>query len=273
MLSILFPTFANSNFYQTMKQMKFLMAALTVLMGLTFTSCIGDGDSTAGDVNFLKVVSTYPYVFQYANDGLRVTATNSSELMADAVGQNLSYGDIVYLQYTYDSDQQKVTADTKNIEARVTIGYNCSRNIYSTWMENKGEGEENATILDLGSVSEYGMYWYDRNTLLLGISFLAKESLNDHFFTLVYDTTQEEEPGEDVLKLYLRHQNSEDSPSISTGCFKAFDLTDILMQYGKTPDKVRIYANESNKSTSCSLDDAKSELQYEEIDYKKYFEE
>ena len=44
-----------------MKQLKFLMIVFTLMMGVSFTSCMGESDPTVSPVATLKVVSAYPY--------------------------------------------------------------------------------------------------------------------------------------------------------------------------------------------------------------------
>lgn len=255
-----------------MKQLKFLMVALTLLMGISLTSCMGESDPTRNEVAPLKLVNTYPFTFQYPDNGLKVVATNSSELLAN-ISLDMNYGDIILIQFTFNGDEQPITETTKEIEAKVSIGSNYSANAESVVTDNNGAGEpyENATINGLESgYSSAAMMYYDKNTLLVPIWFLAK-SMDKHDFTLVYDQN-EVGSEEDVLKLYLRHSNSEEKPAEMAAAYKAFDIRGALATYGKTPAKIRIYANVTDKSGSCDLADAKQELQYKEIEYKSIFE-
>lgn len=256
-----------------MKQLKFLMLAFTLLMGVSLTSCMGDSDPNVDQPAFLKLVSTYPvYVFQYGGDGLKVNATNSTDLMINNSSSELSEGDIVYLSYHYNTEEQPITNETKSIDAKITIGHNCSAGTRAVVQDDNGADYENATVVSVPSFSEGGMFYYDKNTLISGVTFLAKESLYKHDFTLVYDRSAEVVEGEeDILKLYLRHRNNEEKPTEQVGVFKAYDISECLDAFGKTPTKIRIYANETDKSGSCSLDDAKSKLEYDEIEYKSVF--
>lgn len=253
-----------------MKQLKFLMVAFTLLMGISLTSCMGDSDPNVTQVYPLRLVDTYPYTFQFPNNGAKIIATNTAELMSNT-SLDLKYGDIVYIAYTYNSDEQPVTENTKEINAKVSIYYNCSTATDSYVLENNGAGEpyENATIGALASISE-GMMYFDKNNIMLYIAFLAKSDVYKHNFTLIYDENAEMEDG--VMNLYLRHVNLEESPAETVAMYRVFDISDFLTAYGKTPTKIRIYANETDKIGSCSLEDAKKELQYEEIDYKSIFE-
>ena len=263
-----------------MKQLKFLMIVFTLMMGVSFTSCMGESDPTVSPVETLKLVSTYPsYTFQYPNDGLKIIASNSNELLTDN-SVNLGLGDIVFLQYTYNSEEQPLTSETKEITAKVTIGHNCTSNNFSIGEsdENNGAGEpyENATIVDLLPAGQ-GTKYYDKNTLLLGVVFYGEKSPYKHEFSLIYgdDNHSASDAGkgeEGIMKLYLCHVNNEEKPTERFGMYRAFDLSQFLAAFGETPTKIRIYANETDKNGSYSLEDAKKELQYEEIDYKSIFE-
>lgn len=261
-----------------MKQLKFLMVALTVLMGVSLTSCLNGNDDPNRTLDApLRLVNTFPYTFQYPDDGvkegIKIVATNTSDLM----NYDINYGEIVYVRYTYNSDEQIITNETKQIEAKVELplsdNSNCSLNTESVIVDNSEQGSdyENATIIDLGNVSNYGMYYYDKNTLIMVVAYYAK-TLNNHYFTLVYD--KEQNDGEDdVMNLYLRHNNYDSETTLDAAAsYKAFDLSQFIAEFGKEPSKIRIYANETDKTGSWKLDDAKPELQYEEIDYKRYFE-
>ena len=262
-----------------MKQLKFLMIVFTLMMGVSFTSCMGESDPTVSPVATLKVVSAYPYTFQYPNDGLKIVASNTSELLTDN-SVNLGLGDIIFLQYTYNSEEQPLTSETKEITAKVTIGHNCISGNTSIGVpvENNGAGElyENATIVELLPAGQGTMY-YDKNTLLLGVTFYGEKSPYKHEFSLIYgdDNHSAGDAGKDeegIMKLYLRHVNNEEKPTERFSMYRAFDLSQFLAAFGETPTKIRIYANETDKNGSYSLEDAKKELQYEEIDYKSIFE-
>ena len=153
------------------------MIVFALMMGVSFTSCMGESDPTVSPVATLKVVSTYPYTFQYPNDGLKIVASNTSELLTDN-SVNLGLGDIIFLQYTYNSEEQPLTSETKEITAKVTIGHNCTSGNTSIGVpvENNGAGEpyENATIVELLPAGQGTMY-YDKNTLLLGVTLYGEK--------------------------------------------------------------------------------------------------
>ena len=165
--SILLSKFANSNIYRTMKMAKFKiwMVALTLIMGVSFTSCM-DSDPTVTDITLGQVTEIFPSTVITAPYGIKFTAVNS---LAD---KNLTYGDYVQFQYSYNSDEQQVDQNTKNIN--VTIPYIQVIKTGSVIVGNsKGEEEENATILGIGYGAEYAsqaqFIYYDKNTLVVPI--------------------------------------------------------------------------------------------------------
>ena len=92
--SILLSKFANSNIYRTMKMAKFKiwMVALTLIMGVSFTSCM-DSDPTVTDITLGQVTEIFPSTVITAPYGIKFTALNS------LVDKNLTYGDYVQFQY------------------------------------------------------------------------------------------------------------------------------------------------------------------------------
>lgn len=254
-----------------MKQLKFLMVALTLLMGISLTSCLGDNDPTVNDFALGKVTNLFPYTFE-TFDGVKFVATNNIE---STTSLNMNMGDLIQFTYTYNSDEQQITETNKTINAQITVYQNLSIHTNAVVADNDGSEEayENATINEIVAEGSNKMLYFDRNTLMIPIVFLAKESEDKHEFTLVYNNSVvNEQENDDVLVLYLRHKNSEEKPTESIGRYKAFNIRYILNVYGKTPTKIRVYANVTDKSGSCDLADAKKELQYQEIDYKSVFE-
>lgn len=257
-----------------MKQVKFLMVALTVLMGTMVTSCMnGESDPTVGGTFFMKVTSTYPYAFEFSGSSVKYVAVNSDKLLTS----DLNSGDIVYVGWSYNSEEQIVDNNTKKINVTVSGVQKLTSHSYVS--ENKGENYQNATINNLGGNDtpmgeSKKILYFDKNTIILPILFLYEKSdvaLSKHTFTLVYDNT-EVQSGDSEIKFYLRHMNNEDKPATVGAAYKAFDIEEALSHFkettGKKPSRVVVLTNETNKSGSCSLEDAKKDLQTYSEDYK-----
>lgn len=260
-----------------MKQLRFLMVAFTLLIGISLTSCMGDSDPTVGGTYVMKTVSTFPYTFVFSGSDIQYEAANNSELMGNT-NLSLNAGDIVQIAWSYNSDEQPVTDATKKIMVKVSGVQNLSTCTQSPVLDNDGADEiyENATINKIGFANDYGsssngIGYYDKNVIVMPVVFLAKSNdLSKYEFSLVYDKSQVKE-GDTELNLYLRYRTDEEKPTEVANVYKAFYITSALLDFKnvakKAPTKIKIWANETNKSGSNSLDDAKDKLQSYEVDY------
>lgn len=261
-----------------MKQLKFLMVALTLLMGISLTSCMGDSDPTVGGTFIMKTVSTYPYTFRFTNSEVNYVAANSSELMANT-NLKLSTGDIVQIAWSYNSEEQPVTEATKEVKVQVSGIQNLSTSAECWSLEDDGaeSGYQNATITKISFINDYGMSdnngigFFDKNIIVIPVVFLAKSTdISKYNFTLIFDRSQAK--AEDTeMALYLRYRTEEEKPSDVANIYKAFDISSALNDFegltDKKPTKIKIYAFESTKSGSNSLEDGKLSEPYE-VEYK-----
>lgn len=259
-----------------MKQLKFLMVAFTLLMSVSLTSCMGESDPTVGGTFVMKVTDPIYYSFKFYDSDVKYTAANPSQLEA-LEDLTLNMGDIVQIAWSYNSEEQPVTEQTKEIKVTVAGIQNLSTAARSIVSENTGEDRENATIRKIGFVSDYGssnngIIYFDEKTILIPVVFLYNsDDLSKHQFTLVYDNS--EMPADDsTLNLYLRYYTSDTEVKADANIYKAFDIGAALSYFstatgGKTPTKIKVWANEGQKADSNSLDNAKEELQPYEVNY------
>lgn len=260
-----------------MKQFKFLMVALTLLMGISLTSCLGNSDPTVTGTSFGKIIESFPRIVVEAPDGTRFTALNT------AADLNMYSGDYVFFQFSYDSEQQKVDVNTKNIDATITILEKMTYNPAIT-ATDKGESYENATIVQIGDGPNTNMngynriqfMYYDKSKVILPLIFLLKEasqaSLNKHSFSLIYDESKVKQ-GDSELVFYLRHHSSETEAKKRALSYKLFDINNALSHFttvaGQKPANVVIYANETKDATTDDLDKKKDELTKYSVEYFK----
>ncbi len=249
-----------------MKQLKFLMVAVTLLIGISLTSCIGEGDPTVTNVTFGQITSIFPIVIKTPY-GVEYTATNSLE-------SDLYPGDYVYFQYSYNSDL--VEQNATKIDATITIGekitYKPAVNV-----SDKGEDFESVTILQVGNgpESNFKFLYYDKSKILFPVMFLmkdlSKESLNKHDFTLVYNEEDVKADDSEIV-FYLRHKSSETEAKQRASAYKLFDINRALEQFkaktGNKPTKVVVYTNETKDNTTDALDKKKDELTKYEVVYE-----
>lgn len=253
-----------------MKQAKFLMVALTILMGAMVTSCMnGEEDPIARGMSFMQVKSGdgifYKYVFK-AGEKLTFTATNTIQNF------EAKEGDMAIVSWQYDTTLQEVTQNTDNIDVEV-LG---AQNITCDFAVAETEGEypdvvSNASVMTLNP-DKLIPDFYDKTTLIIPVGYKAEADATKHEFTLVYIQEKETEASDNnVLKFYLRHVTTEDkSKEVKNALsYCAFDFSEALGIFknnngGANPTKIVIVAKENFSSNK--LEDAKD--QEYSVDYK-----
>ena len=92
-----------------MKQMKFLLVALmTVLMGMSVTSCMnGDDNTIYTGPAFAKCTNYFPATFELAN-GQKLVVNELSM-------PNLNIGEIYFFYYQFDTAQQPGNSQTLDV--------------------------------------------------------------------------------------------------------------------------------------------------------------
>ena len=244
-------------------------------MGISLTSCLGDSDPTVTGKSFGKIIESFPRIVVEAPDGVRFTALNT------AADLSVFSGDYVFFQFSYDSEQQKVDVNTKNIDATITILEKMTYNpaIIAT---DKGESHENVTIVQIGDGANENMngynriqfMYYDKSKVILPLVFLLKEasqaSLNKHSFSLIYDESNVKQ-GDSELVFYLRHHSSETEAKKVVVSYKLFDINSALNHFttvaGQKPANIVIYANETKEATTDDLEKKKDKLTKYSVEY------
>lgn len=255
-----------------MKHFKSLLSVVVFALALTFTSCMSN-DPTQSGVFLGRAEYGTGLGFQFDINGLKVIPTSQALVTSGKVAS----GDIVLFSYSYNSDEQPLTSETKSLTVEVTGLMNCGNERVMTGMgdgsKENGGTFENATIVNMTERNGYfsaAFGQYDKNTLVLPIYFLAKAELSSHSFALYYDESAVKESDTEV-KLYLRHKSEEKEPTLLANVLKAFDIRDIINDFavktGSNPKKITILTNETKVSSSDKLEDAAEELGTYTIDY------
>lgn len=259
--------------------MKFLIAmALTLMMGVTFTSCLDSEDNgVRSGVAIARVSSSLGLTFFQTADGHTITPSPESVSALEANGVNMGnlIGEIVYVMYTWDSTQLTVEEGTDI--AGVDLYALASMDSPVEIVSEKGapnDSTANMPVIDLGVTStstpnnEAQAQFFDANTLLLPINYYINNYL--HYFTLVYYPN--DDVNADMPTLYLRHKNWNDksvtpgSPTaqvqglyggVLNAYVRAFDLTAVLNRYrldhgmgANTPLPVRIVFSTATNTTT-----------------------
>lgn len=246
-----------------MKQMKFLLVALmTVLMGVSVTSCMkGDDNTIYTGPAFAKCVSSFPATFELAN-GQKLVVNELT--MTD-----LTQGDIYFFYYQFDTAQQPGNSASLNV---TLYGGSAPLAISAKYNERPTEANEsntaNAPLYAFNSdistqpgllFNEYVvipiMYWVK----LESTDDKQKEELNKHSFVLTYDF-KNLTAGSTELVLSLNHvindgpEESVDRNKYTPLPYRAYNLSDAISAFkragGAEPTKITINAKtNSSKNT------------------------
>lgn len=253
-----------------MKQVKFLMLALVILMGVGFTSCMnGDDDTTVRQDAFVKVKTggLGSIYFEDANGFKYYASATSLATMKSTYGFDPSSGEMAYIIYQYDSATQPITENTESLkDLQLVYAFGLDATVESV----SEEGASNDSIakapirsLDgtIGSSYKYEPFMFDESTLLLQIDyFMGVDGLLSHYFTLVHYPNEQVE--ENTIKLYLRHNNGKDTSLNYTSVnfsgqypfvfYKAFNLSKLHVPIN-TDTKIIIETQVNN--TNIDLED------------------
>jgi hypothetical protein len=276
--SILLSKFANSNIYRTMKmaKLKIWMVALTLIMGVSLTSCINGDDNTIQPVyGPILLKSTFPYQFQAEGSDV-VFEANSATITG--LSDNAYPGDMVYLNAQYDTSTQAVDENTKKIIVTVTSAEKLNENTYIS-QEDVSYNRSVLSTSELGA--NYSPALYSKNWLIFPIAFyiekLEMASALKHSFYLVYDA-EHEDNNETTMVLRLRHQSNDDASKEKSSALlsKAFKITDLVRNFngGSTTNKlntIKIIIQQQKGSTPEIVEgstDSYTEYTYE-LDYSK----
>lgn len=276
--SILLSKFANSNIYRTMKmaKLKIWMVALTLIMGVSLTSCVNGDDNTIQPVyGPILLKSTFPYQFQAEGSDV-VFEANSATITG--LSDNAYPGDMVYLNAQYDTSTQAVDENTKKIIVTVTSAEKLNENTYIS-QEDVSYNRSVLSTSELGA--NYSPALYSKNWLIFPIAFyiekLEMASALKHSFYLVYDA-EHEDNNETTMVLRLRHQSNDDASKEKSSALlsKAFKITDLVRNFngGSTTNKlntIKIIIQQQKGSTPEIVEgstDSYTEYTYE-LDYSK----
>lgn len=251
-----------------MKQLKFLMVAFTLLMGISLTSCLNDegGGNTYDGVGFVRTV--YGSYFVDLNGNSYHPTAASVLAMETNQGFKMSSADLAYISFKYVEDvpATKAASGTTPQDYKIELISAASVDSYrtetaSTVEDMEASVSENAPIVSLNPTDAYGQSYkpwlYGAEMLVLPISWKMEnktEMLSQHTFNLVYIDDEISE-GDTELVFYLRHDKGTDT---KTDVFavrnKAYDIKSILANFkteaGKYPTKIILKAKADTDGTT-----------------------
>lgn len=253
-----------------MKQLKFLMVALTLLMGISLTSCLDSGDDNP--IKQLSLIVKYEGGM-YGGGVFKTTDGLELEPADPTLTISLSSGKIYYISFSYNKDEVVANKATKITLLATPTDISGPRVVPSS-----EASEANAPLFALEYSDGYNVYCpylFDKYTLILPALFWVKDvnSQNDlmdeikkHRFEISYDEVEE-----GVLTLYINHlitESEETTRNKFTINSYAYDLQGIINNAagdGSTIRKITVKAK--TNSSSNTLKDAVDKTF--DIDYSK----
>lgn len=244
-----------------MKQLKFLMVAFTLLMGVSFTSCLNDdaGESMYDGIGYVRTVMGSYFINLYGNT---YHPTMASVTEMEAQGFKMSGTDLAQIAFKYVEDTPATKAEGGTFtpqDYRIKLVSAIAVDSYSTKHVSSVENmemeaiPETAPIVTLEPTDNYGQtykpWMYGAEMLVLPISWKMEnkeEMLKQHTMELVYINDESNESSTELV-FYLRHNKGTDT---KTDVFavrnKAYDVKQIMSDFkgkhGSYPTTIRIKA-------------------------------
>lgn len=210
-----------------MKHLNSLMVALTLLMGVVFTSCLDtDGGDRYEYRGCIVKVTGYMGLYSFKSEGgITITPTQASIAAIEARGFKMSdaEGKVAQIAYRWDPEQLTIPTDTKDVQGVELYSIEVLDNTVEI-VEEKGASNDsisvsnNAPIISMETQPSDGydvkyvpQFFLDDYTLLLPINYYI--SNKRHYLTLVYY------PNEDngsTLRFYLGHNTNGDDATTNT---------------------------------------------------------
>lgn len=266
-----------------MKQLKFLMIAFTLLMGISLTSCLNsESDPYSYGYGYAKAYSNMMGTssFRMGDATITPTAASVSSLLAQGVDVSKMDEHVVYISYRWDPAVTEISdpKDIRNVDLMGALDLNNTTEVvYEKGAPN--DSVNNAAIIKLGvsESSEIKPSFFDENTLLLPTNYFMYGTI--HYLSLIYYPNEDDT----TLKIYLHHNAKKDESSNTTsynyaqqgylGFFhKAYDMRRIFSEYMRTtnsskPTTVEIITKEN--SYTYKLDDTQTTEKVYPVTYKK----
>lgn len=256
-----------------MKQMKFLMVAFTLLMGISLTSCLNssdNSDNTQGHFARVKrgdITSGYQDYFEdYLGNKLLPTSTSLIQVEANGNFKMSSsnFAFITYKMVEVDGTTKAETETTaKSYDINLLSAVNCDGPTPVTVektedMENVAV--ENAPIFSLTYDNGYSPFLYDKETLFLPVYYKMEnkvEQVSQHKLILVCNLEGITAESTDIV-FYLRHDRGTDEKSEALNvAYNGYNIRQALARFtaatgGKEPTKVIVNVKETGAYASSN---------------------
>lgn len=265
-----------------------MLVALTLIMGLSMTSCLNSSEGSSISYAFLRVQGSYGfYYFQDALGNQIYPTTSSLSLVESSTDFKMSETNLAYVAFEIIEDEEGESAQslaestdpqTFTIDLKSAVSLDGPEVVISqTMADMEYDAPENAPVNTLSLSTGYGTeqvkpYLYDLETLVLPIQFnLTNDQDKFEMHRLVLACCLEEmQEGDTDLVFYLRHDRGEDEgKEVYYSQWYGYDIRyaveEFKMKSGAAPTKIIIKAHEDEYQTGNIPEDY---TEYE-VDYKE----
>lgn len=244
-----------------MKHLKFLMVALTLLMGISFTSCLDSGNSESAydGYGYVRTVNYMGLSYFVDLQGNKYYPTQESLAAMKTNGFEIDNADLVVIYYK-DVEQDAAAGGASATEKYISLVAVDPIDSYRALSVNtvgdmESRAPETAPIVTLEPRDNYGNTYspllYGSEMIVLFVNWRMEnknETLKQHTFNLVY--VEEAQKDSNELVLYFRHDKGSDTKTeVAPTMRKAFDIKSIMNELkaksGKYPEKIVVKAKVS----------------------------
>lgn len=250
-----------------MKQLKFLIVAFTLLMGVSLTSCLkSDDNSNKPYAHFVRVAegTTVDGYQRHFEDyiGNKLYPTNASLLQVEAAS-NFKMGTthFAYIQYKAVESEKKTKTGTetaKSLDINLLSAVTCD-GPEPLMAKNKADMErlavENAPILSLNYGSGFAPFLFDKKTLFLPIYYKMEnktEQVPQHKHRLVCNL-EDITSGITDLVFYVRHDRGTDEKTEAINvAHNGYDISAVVEHFvevtGAEPKNIIVKVKETGEN-------------------------
>lgn len=256
-----------------MKQIKtFMVAALTMIMGVMMTSCLSSegGDSLYDWGGIVRVYDQMGICYFVDSAGNKLYPTAQSVSSIEQAGFDFSDTKIalVYIKLVEDSEGSATSLDANsspqsyNVEVVGAQALDGEPVVTAYSMEDMAEqAPETAPVGTLSFSDGWGgvakAYLFDLNMLMIPVQFYLTndtEKFKMHKLYLAFNM-EEVTAGSTELVFYLRHdRGADDAASVSYSQWYGFDIAAAVRAFARkaeaNPTKIVIKAHESSNMTT-----------------------
>lgn len=256
-----------------MKQMKFLMVAFTLLMGISLTSCLNsDSNSDNTQAHFARVkrgdltTGYQDYFEDYL--GNKLLPTSGSLIQVEANGDfKMSSSNFAFISYkmveTAGTTKAETGTTTQSYDINLLSAASCDGPLpitVETSESMESAAVENAPIFSLTYNNGYTPFLYDKETLFLPVYYKMEnkvEQVSQHKLILVCNLEGITAESTDIV-FYLRHDRGTDEKSEALNvAYNGYNIRQALSRFtaatgGKEPKKVIVNVKETGAYSSSN---------------------